>query len=284
MNDYLKPVIPNIEANYASFTAAEKTIADFFLRNREFVDFSTRAMAERLYLSEATLSKFAKKCGYRGYKELIFQYEKALADLKEDASERSRVALETYQELLNKTYRLLDEAQVNRICGYLSEMARVFVCGMGSSGLAAREMEWRFMRIGVDITSILDSDLIRMRSVFQKSGNLVIGISISGEREEVLYLLREAYRNKSRTILITANRQENFRNFCHEIVLVPSLKFLNRGNLISPQFPVLLMQDIIYSSYLEHDKRSKEIWHESTLKALRGESGRTGMNGCYGRK
>ncbi len=272
MNDYLKPVIPNIEANYGSFTASEKTIADFFLKNREKVDFSARAMAERLYLSEATLSKFAKKCGYRGYKELIFQYEKTLADRKKDASQRSRVALETYQELLNKTYSLLDEAQVGRICRYLGQTARVFVCGMGSSGLAAREMEWRFMRIGVDITSILDSDLIRMRSVFQKSGNLVIGISISGEREEVLYLLKEAYRNKSRTILITASRQESFRDFCNEIVLVPSLRFLNRGNLISPQFPVLLMQDIIYSTYLESDKQSKEIWHESTLKALKGES------------
>ena len=56
MNDYLKPVIPNIEANYGRFTASEKTIADFFLKNREKVDFSARAMAERLYLSGATRS------------------------------------------------------------------------------------------------------------------------------------------------------------------------------------------------------------------------------------
>lgn len=271
MNNFLRPIIPNIKANYDRFTASEKVIADFFLTNRERVDFSAKALAERLYLSEATLSKFAKKCGYRGYKELIYQYEKTFVEKKEAASEKSRIALETYQELLNRTYNLMDEEQVNRICRDLGNAQRVFVCGKGSSGLAAREMELRFMRIGVDITSIQDSDLIRMQSVFQKSDNIVIGISISGEREEVLYLLKEAHRQKSRTILITANRQDLFREYCDEIVLVPSLRFLNRGNLISPQFPILLMLDIIYSTYVENDKRNKQILHENTLKALNGD-------------
>lgn len=268
MDNYLKPVVLNIEANYDKFTASEKTIADFFMNNRENMDFSAKAIAEKLYLSEATLSKFAKKCGYKGYKELIFQYEKTFVE-KRAASEKTRIALEAYQELLNKTYSLMDEEQVKRICRYLSNAQRVFVCGRGSSGLAAREMELRFMRIGLDVTSIQDSDLIRMQSVFQNSNNLVIGISISGEREEILFLLKKAYRQKTRTILITANQNEAFKEFCNEVVLVPSLKFLNRGNLISPQFPILLMLDIIYSSYVENDRKNKEILHEDTLKALK---------------
>lgn len=271
MNNYLKPLIPNIQANYSKFTSSEKTIADFFLNNQEQTDFSAKAIAEKLYLSEATLSKFAKKCGYLGYKELIFQYEKTLAEKKGAASEKSRLALEAYQELLNMTYSLMDEEQVERICGYLSSAQRVFVCGKGSSGLAAREMELRFMRIGMDITSIQDSDLIRMQSVFQNQNNIVIGISISGDREEILFLLKEAHRQKTKTVLITANDHEQFHTFCDEVVLVPYLKFLNRGNLISPQFPILLMLDIIYSAYVENDKKQKEILHEDTLKALKGE-------------
>ena len=60
-------------------------------------------------------------------------------------------------------------------------------------GLAAREMELRFMRIGLDITSMEHSDMIRMRGVFQDENCLVFGVSISGEKgREVLYLLEEA--------------------------------------------------------------------------------------------
>ena len=43
----------------------------------------------------------------------------------------------------------------------------MFVCGTGSSGLAAREMELRFMRIGVDIDSLVERDMMRMQAVFQ---------------------------------------------------------------------------------------------------------------------
>ena len=100
--------------------------------------------------------------------------------------------LNAYQELLNKTYSIVDEEQIARIGKYLSSARRVLVCGRGSSGHAAAEMEMRFMRIGVDIDSLSDSDLIRMQAVFQDQQSLVIGISISGETEEVLYLLRES--------------------------------------------------------------------------------------------
>ena len=146
------------------------------------------------------------------------------------------MVLNAYQELLNKTYSLVDEAQIARITKYLNEAERVFVCGKGSSGLTASEMEIRFMRIGVDIDSLQDSDLIRMQAVFQDKKSMVFGISISGEKEEVLYLLREAKKRGARTVLITAKNKDIFGEFCSEVVLLPSLKHLNHGNLISPWF------------------------------------------------
>ena len=64
MEYYVKSVIPVIESNYNKFTTVEKNIADFFLHNRKKVDFSAKAVSERLFVSEASLSRFAKKCGY----------------------------------------------------------------------------------------------------------------------------------------------------------------------------------------------------------------------------
>ena len=75
--------------------------------------------------------------------------------------------LNAYQELLNKTYSQEEEEQIARISRYLNQAERVFVCGTGSSGLAAREMELRFMRIGVDIDSLVERDMMRMQAVFQ---------------------------------------------------------------------------------------------------------------------
>ncbi len=50
-------------------------------------------------------------------------------------------------------------------------------------GLAAREMEIRFMRIGVDVDSITDTDLMRMQAVFQNKTVLYLD-SVSAVRRK----------------------------------------------------------------------------------------------------
>ena len=268
MEYYVKSVVPIIEKNYDKFTTVEKSIADFFIHNQEKVDLSSKAMADRLYVSEASLSRFAQKCGYRGYREFVYQYEVTFVEKQESMTGNTRMILNSYQELLNKAYSLINEEQIARIGQYLSSARRVLVCGRGSSGHAAAEMELRFMRIGVDIDSLQDSDLIRMQAVFQDKNSLVFGISISGETEEVLYLLQEARKRGARTVLITAKNVEGFHEFCTEVMVMPSLQYLNHGNVISPQFPILLMLDVIYSYYAELDKGKKELLHDDTLRAL----------------
>ena len=161
MEYYVKSVVPIIESNYDKFTTVERNIADFFIQNRKKVDFSSKSISERLFVSEASLSRFAKKCGYRGYREFIYQYEETFVEKQESITGNTRMILNAYQELLNKTYSLVDEAQIARISRYLNQAERVFVCGTGSSGLAAREMELRFMRIGVDIDSLVERDMMR---------------------------------------------------------------------------------------------------------------------------
>ena len=133
MEYYIKSVVPVIERNYEKFTAVEKNIADFFINNQAKVDFSSKAIADRLYVSEASLSRFAQKCGYRGYREFMYQYEMTLMAEKDSITGNTRMILNAYQELLNKTYQLVDEEQISRIAHYLGTAGRVLACGRGSS-------------------------------------------------------------------------------------------------------------------------------------------------------
>lgn len=268
MEYYVKSVVPVIESNYDKFTPIEREIADFFIHNQKKMDFSIKNISEILFTSKATLVRFAKKCGYHGYKEFIYQYEETFSEKPEKITGNTRMVLNAYQELLNKAYNLVDEGQMGKITGYLNKADRVLVCGLGSSGLSAREMEIRFMRIGVNVDSLADPDMMRMSSVFQNKNSLVLGFSLSGEREEVLYLLRESYNKGAKTVLFTAKNRAEFSEYCSEVVLLPSLKHLNYGNVISPQFPILVMLDILYAYYVEQNKYIREGMHDSTLRAL----------------
>lgn len=271
MEQYGKSLVPVIESVYDSFTTVEKEIADFFIHNKVEMDFSSKNISTLLYVSEASLSRFAKKCGLKGYREFIFRYQEVFHEEKEVVDDRTMAVLNSYQELLNKSYNLLDEDQLRDIVKKIATSKRVYVYGMGSSGLAATEFKIRFIRIGIDVEAITDSHLMKMNSVRINEDSLVIGISISGKTQSVLSSLRAAKERGGHTVLITSKQMTEFSELCDDVILVAVLKNLEYGNVISPQFPILIMLDILYTFLLQSDKLHKEAMHDYTLNALESE-------------
>ncbi|MDD2980723.1 MAG: MurR/RpiR family transcriptional regulator [Hespellia sp.] len=268
MKYYEKTIIPIIETHYENLSTSEKTIADFFINNQVLMDFSSKNISQYLFVSEASLSRFAKKCGFEGYREFIFLYKESFTPADRSVTYQMRTVFDAYQEILNKSYNLVVEAQLHRIVDEIARRQRVFVYGRGSSGLAAREMQLRFMRLGLDIDAIDDGDVMRMNASVINRKSMAIGISISGETTEILCSLKQAFNNGAYTVLITACNRSEYQDYCHEVVCVAARKNLNYGNLISPQFPVLVIADILYEYYQETDQKIKQAFHGNTLMAL----------------
>ena len=222
----------------------------------------------------ASLSRFAKKCGFGGYREFTYEFRNSYVEESAVGQQQSRLVLDTYQNLLNKIYSLLDEGQIHRIVTELKWARRVFVCGRGSSGLAAEEMATRFRWIGIDMTALRDNEDMRMQSVFLNRHDLMIGLSLSGTKSEILYMLDRGFQQGARTMLITGKNRQTYEDFCNEVLLVPSLQHLNHGNLISPQFPLLLMIDILYAAYVNDDRMRIEKIQREVQRTLRGNEDR----------
>lgn len=274
MDEYAKSIIPIIEANYEKYTETERYIADYFLKQARPERLSAELVSKELFVSVASLSRFAKKCGFGGYREFTYEFRNSYVEKSAVEQQQSRLVLDTYQNLLNKIYSLLDEGQIHRIVTELKWARRVFVCGRGSSGLAAEEMATRFRWIGIDMTALRDNENMRMQSVFLNRHDLMIGLSLSGTKSEILYMLDRGFRQGARTMLITGKNRQTYEDFCNEVLLVPSLQHLNHGNLISPQFPLLLMIDILYAAYVNDDRMRIEKIQREVQRTLRGNEDR----------
>ena len=110
MKEYQKSIIPHIESLYESFTPSEKSIADFFIHNTEESDISSKALSKKLFVSEASISRFAKKCGFDGYRQFAFVYKESFEKTTPNiTASYTKQVLDTYEELLNKSYTLIDE-------------------------------------------------------------------------------------------------------------------------------------------------------------------------------
>ena len=262
-------IIPLIESYYHTFTPLERTIADFFMNNTEEEDLSSRHISGILYVSEASLSRFAQKCGFHGYREVIYEYKRSLIPETEENVPNFEISeFNTYQELLNKANALLDKAQIAHITRLLVSKPRVYVYGRGSSGLVAQEMKLRFMRIGLNIEAITDSHIMKVNSVILDESCLVIGISVSGQTDDIISSLRAAHQRGVHTLLMTARQDKSYQEFCDETLIFASMEHLEYGNIISPQFPILLVLDVLYAHYLQIDRSKKEALHEYTIQTL----------------
>ncbi len=261
----------NILEKYDTLTSVERTVADYFLKNEREMDFSSKNISNVLHVSEATLSRFAKKCGYKGYREFIFDYEKELKkELQEQGvSALTRKVRKIYERLMEESFQLLDERKVEKAALLMSTHSRVLVCGMGSSGYAAREFQLRFMRLGMDIQAMTDSQMIQMSGALMSEQTLLIAITLSGKTTEILEVVQAAREKEAKIILITASKDTALLSKCDLVFPVASAKNLDAGILISPQFPILVLVDVLYSYYFEHDPQTKLQNYYETVSAIK---------------
>lgn len=251
-----------LTAVYSDLSGIDKSLADYFLNNTDD-NLSADFVSKKLHVSLSSLSRFSKKLGYEGYREFKYAYE---------SYKRTSVSIEdshhdvfkTYQRLLSNNYDEMSQTQLKRISKLFVNYEKVFVYGIGSSGVAADEMKIRFMRLGINIQSISDIHTLKMNKAVVDKDTLVIGISLSGS-SHILSALQDAHNRYAKTVLITANENQNLNQFCDEIVRVAVIQNLDIGNVISPQFPILLVTDVIYSHIVRSDDARYKLIMRQTL-------------------
>lgn len=255
MNQYLKSTKTVIKEKYEFFTQVEKVIADYFLAG-DIKDFSIKGVANKLFVSEASLSRFAKKMGFKGYREFVFSYN---ANLNESnrLGQLTEFTIHKYQEVLERTYQIVDNNQMIRVAKLLDSSRRVFVYGVGSNLLVAREFCSRFIRLGLDVEALNGGGDIVLNLPRVTSDCLVLGISISGSTAEVMDGLRAAHKKGATTVLLTSVVNATNDEFTDETIKLAHMKNITVSHIISPQLPALIMMDIIYTHYLNHNKSDK---------------------------
>ncbi|MBE5859863.1 MAG: MurR/RpiR family transcriptional regulator [Butyrivibrio sp.] len=260
-------------------TAAEKTVAEYFLNTRVVTDFSSKKISKELYVSEATLSRFAQKCGYKGYREFIYSYEISLqmeqalyvSDEEQNIPTIAKKVEASYYSLLRESFENIDTGALMCVASMLNSSGRVKVLGLGSSGFAAREFQMRFMRVGLDVEAITDGQIIQMTASLSSPDTLMIGFSLSGRSKVITESLLLAKKQGAKTALFSAGKQKSLSGCYDVFVPLSSMKNMDTGMRISPQFPILIMIDILYSYYFANDVWLKTQKIRATLSAISDE-------------
>ena len=266
-----------IDLHFEELTELEQEIARYFLQVDTIVDdLSSQQVTQKLHVSQAALTRFAKKCGFTGYREFVFQYQHQ-ANKQDTHSHKhsplTKRVLRSYSNLREQTQDLIDEEQLERVAQLIDDAERVYFFGTGSSGLIAREMKLRFMRLGVVCEALTDQDGFAWTTSIMDENCLVLGFSLSGTTQPVLDSLLDAMEMGAKTILFTSAPNKNSQAYT-ETVLVASHSQSSYIQRISAQLPMLILIDLIYAYFLEINRDSKEkifnsYWENKKLNGYR---------------
>ena len=266
-----------IDLHFEELTELEQEIARYFLQVDTIVDdLSSQQVTQKLHVSQAALTRFAKKCGFTGYREFVFQYQHQASKPDTHSHKHSPLTkrvLRSYSNLREQTQDLIDEAQLERVAQLIDDAERVYFFGTGSSGLIAREMKLRFMRLGVVCEALTDQDGFAWTTSIMDENCLVLGFSLSGTTQSVLDSLLDAKEMGAKTILFTSAPNKNSQAYT-ETVLVASHSQSSYIQRISAQLPMLILIDLIYAYFLEINRDSKEkifnsYWENKKLNGYR---------------
>lgn len=255
-------IIDIIENSLDSMTGLEREIAHYFLNSTNIQeDLSSLQVTKQLHISQAALTRFAKKCGFKGYREFKFQYQQQTTSSEPEVPslghDLSRRVLRNYTQLRMQTEEVIDEDKLQRIATLIEDADRVYFFGIGSSGLVARDMKLRFMRLGVVCEALTDQDGFAWTTSILDKNCLVIGFSLSGQTQSIIDSLIDAKNMGAKTVLVTGQPHKVQKDFTEilAVALQSKPEFILR---ISAQFPMLLMIDLIYAFFLEINREKKE--------------------------
>ncbi|HFI0795605.1 TPA: MurR/RpiR family transcriptional regulator [Streptococcus suis] len=258
-----------IESKLDQMTKLEKEIATYFTNlDPSSADLSLESTVTHLHISPSALTRFAKKCGFSGYREFVFAFqnnqEYVNKHFERVQNNLTKKVLLDYEQIIQSTNSLIDEQKLEDVAKMIDKSKRVYFYGIGSSGLVAMEIKSRFMRLGVVCDAITDKNNIIWTTNILDSHCLVIGLSLSGQTKEVMEHLAIASEKGVPTVLLTTKPSQPLP--LQQVIPVASVHQINHGNRISPQIPLLIMLDIIYSYFQSIDKERKETIFKQSLR------------------
>ena len=254
-----------IASHESELTDMERDIAQYFLSSEARQhSLSSSRVTELLHVSKAALTRFSQKCGFSGYREFVYHFNEETKNQKQvqDHDERTLSVLQRYHHVNNVTESLVKDSQLDRVAELIDQADRVYFFGIGSSGLVAREMKLRLMRLGVVCEALTDQDGFAWTTSILDSSCLVIGFSLSGSTSSITDSLLNAKEKGAKTILITSNPAAIHQGFTEVLpaASLPSSTYIDR---ISAIFPLLIVVDLVYAHFLSKNREEKETTFNS---------------------
>lgn len=239
-----------VNKNYELLTANDREILTVIFRDKQVVrEMNSTQLSSFLHISRTTLVRLMKKLGVDTYAEF-----KLLLNRRE---EEQATCFYDLEDILKEYHVMIDELKKHSykgVCETIYRADRIYLYGTGNEQKTiAEEFKRIFLSFGKCCVDLFDEGEVRFARERFKEKDLFIAISLSGENEDAVHVVRAVQEHGIKTISLTRWANNTLARMCRENLYVGTKTVRHTsGESYEMVATFYILLDILSVRYLEY--------------------------------
>ncbi|MBP6120985.1 MULTISPECIES: MurR/RpiR family transcriptional regulator [Providencia] len=240
----------------------EQRIARFLLDNREsLIAMNAAELAQAAGVSSASVIRFSRQMGYRGYPEFKVDY---LSDEKQHKAESlygnlsrsddtAQIIAKTglmFISAIEKSLELLEPSVVDEIAQKMVKAKRIVLFGIGSSAIVASDIFHKLIRVNKHTLFSYDLHVQLSYSANLSPDDIAIAVTARGNTQEINNMLHSAKETGCTTVALTRFGQDDASKLADFTLPYFYDEQHSQLGVITPQVLQMVAFDTLFFKYL----------------------------------
>lgn len=261
-------ILDTIYGHYDTFFDSEKKIADYIIENpKEVVNMTIKELAQACNTSQASVSRFVRKCGMESFHHLKVNLARDCVNeikpksntiTKSDISGSLENILSNKISELTSTIRNIDVQVLENVLNAIENAHHILVCAVGNTIPVALDCMFKLNEIGIStFTSTIWENQASYALGLTKE-DVVIAISNSGESRQVYSICKAMKEKGVCTIGITNNADSIVAKECEYHIQTSTREKLFLNEFCFSRISAATVIEILYLFLTMDNKDSYE--------------------------
>jgi DNA-binding MurR/RpiR family transcriptional regulator len=268
-------VISKIVSMQHSFTISENEISQYVINHPDLVVSSTiTTIARETGTSEASINRFCKKIGYKGFNG--FKIALAQENFYNSMVKQNNYSVDNgfissvtsdYRQMLMNTSAMLEERTVIEAVNCIKEAKNIHIFSLSNVALIARELQFKFDQIGIKSRAFTDIIDMRIQATNIAAGDVSIFIAPTIMMRDIYQIASASIERKAKNLTITSYDSPKLNDLSNYKFIISDKIIASNSISLSNNLMFLYVVDVLFSALLSSDKslRQKKLNNDAIL-------------------
>jgi len=265
-----------IHSRYDSLTPSEKRLAKYILQDPSVIlPMTVSELSSVTGVSEATVVRFVRGVGFNTFQD--FKLSLAIENVTTEKNDDQDITLfskDSAEDILRKvkigctrtiesTASIVNPQNLVNAADFIRSAKRIEIFGVGSSAAVGKIFQYKLTRVGYPSFSIEDPHMQSISAATMTTGDLVVGISLSGSTKDTVDAVCVAKEHGANVICITDHIKSPITKYADVVLETYSrenpIKNVAGRSILAQIYLVEVLTGLLYSTDTQYvQKAGKE--------------------------